>query len=144
MEAVLCARPQVLETMRASLKARLLAEEPYNPVEACATLDARAQELAGIPAVQQAGFSLAEASQDLSAYYFGGPSPDASELQLASGHEGECAGTCIGMVGDKLVMQQGSFGYVTCLKGWAAHAVDLMENEVAFEYDSAPQQISLF
>lgn len=144
LEAALCAQPQIFETMRASLKARLLAEEPYNSVEACATLDTRAQELAGVPTVQQAGFSLAEEPQDLSSYYFGGSSPDVSELQLPEGHEGECAGTCIGMVGDKLVMQQGSFGYVVCLKEWKAHAVDLLENEVAFEYDSAPQQISLF
>lgn len=144
LEAALCSQPQIFETMRASLKARLLAEEPYNPEAACNTLDARAGELAKVPAVHEAGFSLAEPAQDLSSSYFGGPSPDVSELQLPEGHESECAGTCLGMVGDKLVMQQGSFGYVVPLKEWKGHAVDLLEDEVAFEYDSAPQQISLF
>lgn len=144
LEAALCSQPQIFETMRASLKARLLAEEPYNPEAACNTLDARAGELAKVPAVHEAGFSLAEPAQDLSSSYFGGPSPDVSELQLPEGHESECAGTCLGMVGDKLVMQQGSFGYVVSLKEWKGHAVDLLEDEVAFEYDSAPQQISLF
>lgn len=144
LEAALCSQPQIFETMRASLKARLLAEEPYNPKAACNTLDARAGELAKVPAVHEAGFSLAEPAQDLSSSYFGGPSPDVSELQLPEGHESECAGTCLGMVGDKLVMQQRSFGYVVSLKEWKGHAVDLLEDEVAFEYDSAPQQISLF
>ena len=144
LEAALCSQPQIFETMRASLKARLLAEEPYNPEAACNTLDARAGELAKVPAVHEAGFSLAEPAQDLSSSYFGGPSPDVSELQLPEGHESECAGTCLGMVGDKLVMQQDSFGYVVSLKEWKGHAVDLLEDEVAFEYDSAPQQISLF
>lgn len=144
LEAALCSQPQIFETMRASLKARLLAEEPYNPEAACNTLDARAGELAKAPAVHEAGFSLAEPAQDLSSSYFGGPSPDVSELQLPEGHESECAGTCLGMVGDKLVMQQRSFGYVVSLKEWKGHAVDLLEDEVAFEYDSAPQQISLF
>lgn len=144
LEAALCSQPQIFETMRASLKARLLAEEPYNPEAACNTLDARAGELAKVPAVHEAGFSLAEPAQDLSSSYFGGPSPDVSELQLPEGHESECAGTCLGMVGDKLVMQQGSFGYVVSLKEWKGYAVDLLEDEVAFEYDSAPQQISLF
>ena len=116
LEAALCSQPQIFETMRASLKARLLAEEPYNPEAACNTLDARAGELAKVPAVHEAGFSLAEPAQDLSSSYFGGPSPDVSELLLPEGHESECAGTCLGMVGDKLVMQQGSFGYVVSLK----------------------------
>lgn len=144
LEAALCSQPQIFETMRASLKARLLAEEPYNPEAACNTLDARAWELAKVPAVHEAGFSLAEPAQDLSSNYFGGPSPDVSELQLPEGHEGECAGTCLGMVGDKLVMQQGGFGYVVSLKDWKGHAIDLLEDEVAFEYESTPQQISLF
>lgn len=48
------------------------------------------------------------------------------------------------MVGDKLVMRQGNFGYVVSLKEWFAHAIDLFEGEVHFEYESAPQQISLF
>lgn len=127
-----------------SVKARLLAEEPYKAVEACEALKARASALAQIDEVARAGFSLKEGVQDLSHYYFGGPSPDVSELQLPNGHETECAGECLGMVGDKLVMRQGSFGYVVSLKEWVAHAIDLFEGEVHFEYESAPQQISLF
>ena len=48
------------------------------------------------------------------------------------------------MVGDKVVMRQGNFGYVVSLKEWVAHAIDLLEGEIGFEYQSAPQQISLF
>ena len=92
----------------------------------------------------RAGFSLKEPAQDLSHHYFGGPSLDVSELQLPKGHETECTGECLGMVGDKLVMRQGNFGYVVSLKEWVAHAIDLFEGEVHFEYESAPQQISLF
>lgn len=144
LEAALCSQPSIFETMRASLKARLLAEEAFSPNEACCALKTCSEELAQVPEVRDAGFSLSEEPQDLSAYYFGGPSPSASELQIPEGHELECAGTCMGMVGDKLVMQQGSFGYVVCLKEWKAHAIDLLEGEVAFEYEAAPQQISLF
>lgn len=130
--------------MRTSVKARLLAEEPYKAEEACEALEARASALAQIDEVARAGFSLKEGAQDLSHYYFGGPSPDVSELQLPNGHETECAGKCLGMVGDKLIMRQGNFGYVVSLKEWVAHAIDLFEGEVHFEYESAPQQISLF
>ena len=144
LEAALCAQPQILETMRASVKARLLAEEPYNPVEACEVLENKLSSLAQIDEAIQAGFSPKEAAQDLSRYYFGGPSPDVSELQLPNGHENECAGECLGMVGDKVVMRQDNFGYVVSLKEWVAHAIDLLEGEIGFEYQSAPQQISLF
>ena len=144
LEAALCAQPQILETMRASVKARLLAEEPYNPAEACEVLESKVSSLIQIDEVIQAGFSPKGAAQDLSHYYFGGPSPDVSELQLPNGHENECAGECLGMVGDKLVMRQGNFGYVVSLKEWVAHAIDLLEGEIGFEYESAPQQISLF
>ena len=130
--------------MRVSVKVRLLAEEPYNPVEACEVLESKVSSLIQIDEVIRAGFSPKEAAQDLSRYYFGGPSPDVSELQLPNGHENECAGECLGMVGDKLVMRQGNFGYVVSLKDWVAHAIDLLEGEIGFEYESAPQQISLF
>ena len=82
LEAALCAQQQILETMRTSVKARLLAEEPYKAEEACEALEARASALAQIDEVARAGFSLKEGAQDLSHYYFGGPSPDVSELQL--------------------------------------------------------------
>lgn len=55
LEAALCAQSQILETMRASVKARLLAEEPYKPVEACEALEARASALAQIDEVTRAG-----------------------------------------------------------------------------------------
>ena len=57
LEAALCAQPQILETMRASVKARLLAEEPYSPVEACEVLENKLSSLAQIDEAIQAGFS---------------------------------------------------------------------------------------
>ena len=144
LEAALCSQPGILETMRASLKARLLAEEPYRPEEAIQVLKARSQQLAEVPEVAQAGFSLAEEPMDLSAFYFGGPSPDVSTLTLPEGHDGHLGGLCIGMVGDKLVMRQGGFGYVVSLKEWDAHAVELLLDEVTVDYKVNPQQVSLF
>lgn len=41
-------------------------------------------------------------------------------------------------------MRQGSFSYATSIKEWESHQIELAEGTVAFEYDSAPQQISLF
>lgn len=143
LEAALCAQAGILETMRASLKARLLAEEKFDPAQAAMVLTQEMQRLAGIEAVVQEGFAP-EDIQDLSACYFGGPSPDVSELQLPEGHEGECAGACIGMVGGLLVMKQGAFSYVISLKEWESHVVDLYEDEVRFVFDSVPQQASLF
>lgn len=143
LEAALCSQRGILETMRASVKARLLADERFDPVEAAQRLDATAQRMAAIPAVADAGFAP-EAVQDLSAYYFGGPSLDVSELQIPEGHDDECAGRCAGMVGGNLLLSQGSFTYVVPIKDWESHAVELWENEVRVEYESAPQQISLF
>ena len=143
LEAALCAQAGILETMRASLKARLLAETRYNPAEAARVLEQATERMQGIGAVTAAGFAPEEI-QDLSPYYFGGPSPDESELQIPEGHDDECAGVCSGMVGGMLLMRQGNFSYIVSLKEWESHMVDLLEDEVAFEYDSAPQQISLF
>lgn len=143
LEAALCSQQGILETMRASVKARLLADERFDPAEAVQRLEAAAGRLAAIPVVAKAGFAP-EAVQDLSTYYFGGPSPDVSELQIPEGHDDECAGRCSGMAGGNLLLSQGSFTYVVPLKDWESHAVELWEDEVLVEYESAPQQISLF
>ena len=72
----------VAETMRASLKAKLLADAPYSFEEACHELRTAADRLEDVDAVAQAGFSPEDAL-DLSPYYFGGPSPDAHTIPAA-------------------------------------------------------------
>ena len=72
LEAALCAQPGILETMRASLKTRLLVEERYDPAEAVRVLDERAAGLAEVPAVAQTGFAP-EPAQDLSPHYLPRP-----------------------------------------------------------------------
>ncbi|OUO87032.1 hypothetical protein B5F40_14330 [Gordonibacter sp. An230] len=143
LEAALCAQPGILETMRASLKTRLLVEERYDPAEAVRVLDERAAVLAEVPAVAQTGFAP-EPVQDLSPYYFGGPSPDCHDLQVPEGHDNECGGRCIGMVGGALVFEQGGTNYVVSVKEWESHEVELLVDEVVCEYAYEPQQISLF
>ena len=143
LEAALCAQPGVLETMRASLKTRLLVEERYDPAEAVRVLDERAAGLAEVPAVAQTGFAP-EPAQDLSPHYFGGPSPDCHDLQVPEGHDGECGGRCIGMVGGALVFEQGGANYVVSVKEWESHEMELLVDEVICEYDFEPQQFSLF
>ena len=104
LEAALCSQDGVAETMRASLKAKLLADAPYSFEEACHELRTAADRLEDVDAVAQAGFSPEDAL-DLSPYYFGGPSPDAHTMQLPEG-EGfadVCGGVCAGMVGANLV-----------------------------------------
>lgn len=143
LEAALCAQPGVLETMRASLKARLLVEERYDVGEAVRVLDEAASRLACVPAVAGAGFAPEEA-RDLSPFYFGGPSPDVHDLQLAEGCDGVCGGRCVGMVGGALVFEQGGLFFVASIKEWEAHEVDVLEDEVLCVYEAAPQQFSLF
>ena len=135
LEAALCAQPGILETMRASLKTRLLAEERYDFAEAREALDR---------AVARLGLAGAEPAQDLSAFYFGGPSPDCHDLQVPEGHDGECGGRCVGMVGGTLVLEQGEASYVVSVKDWESHEVELLEDEVVCEYAFEPQQFSLF
>lgn len=133
LEAALCSQPGILETMRASVKTRLLVEQHFDFSEARATLDA---------AVARLGVE-AEPAQDLSPYYFGGPSPDNHDLQLPEGHENECGGRCVGMVGSCLVFEQRGTNYVVSVKEWESFEVELLENEVVCTYDFAPQQMSL-
>ena len=143
LEAALCAQDGVLETMRASLKTKLLVEEWFDPAEAVRVLDAAAERLARVPAVAQAGFAP-EAVQDLSPFYFGGPSPDVHDLQLPEGYDGECGGRCIGMVGGNLVFEQGGVNYVVAAKEWESHEIEVLDGEVICEYAFEPQQFSLF
>ena len=135
LEAALCAQPGIVETMRASLKTRLLVEARYDFAEAKTVLDAT---------VRQVGIEGAEPAQDLSAYYFGGPSPDAHTLQVPEGHDDECGGRCIGMVGGALVFEQDGANYVVSVKEWESHEVELLDGEVVCEYAFEPQQFSLF
>ena len=143
LEAALCAQPGVLETMRASLKARLLVEERYDAGEAARILDEAASHLAAVSAVAAAGFAPEEA-RDLSSFYFDGPSPDVHDLQLAEGCDGVCGGRCVGMVGGALVFEQGGLFFVAPIREWESHEVDVLEDEVLCAYEAAPQQFSLF
>ena len=143
LEAALCAQPGVLETMRASLKTKLLVEEPYDAAEAARVLDEAAARLGAVDAVAQAGFAPEEV-RDLSSLYFGGPSPDVRDLQVPEGHDGECGGRCAGMVGGVLVFEQNGVCYATSVKEWESHEVELLKGEVVCEYDFEPQQFSLF
>ena len=117
LEAALCAQPGILETMRASKKVDLLVNERFDFVEAKAVLD---------DVVERLGLEGAEPAQDLSPHYFGGPSPDCHDLQVPEGHDGECGGRCIGMVGGALVFQQEGTNYVVSVKEWESHEVELL------------------
>ena len=117
-------------------------EERYDPAEAVRVLDERAAGLAEVPAVAQTGFAP-EPAQDLSPHYFGGPSPDCHDLQVPEGHDGECGGRCIGMVGGALVFEQGA-RLRRVREGVGVHEVELLVDEVVCEYDFEPQQFSLF
>ena len=130
-----CAQAGILETMRAWKKGGLLVNERLDFVEAKAVLD---------DGVERLGLEGAEPGQDLSPHYFGGPSPDCHDLQVPEGHDGECGGRCIGMVGGALVFQQEGTNYVVSVKEWESHEVELLLDEVVCTYDFAPQQFSLF
>lgn len=135
LEAALCAQPGILETMRASKKVDLLVNARYDFAEAKRVLDATAERF---------GLEGAEPAQDLSPYYFGGPSPDCHDLQVPDGHENECGGRCIGMVGGALVFEQEGSNYVVSVKEWESYEIELLQGEVVCAYDFEPQQISLF
>ena len=135
LEAALCAQPGILETMRASKKVDLLVNARYDFAEAKQVLDAT---------VERFGLEAAEPAQDLSPFYFGGPSPDCHDLQVPEGHAGEGGGRCVGMVGGALVFEQGGTNYVVSVKEWESHEIELLPGEVVCAYDFEPQQFSLF
>ena len=135
LEAALCAQPGILETMRASKKVDLLVNARYDFAEAKQVLDAT---------VERFGLEAAEPAQDLSPFYFGGPSPDCHDLQVPEGLAGECGGRCVGMVGGALVFEQGGTNYVVSVKEWESHEIELLPGEVVCAYDFEPQQFSLF
>lgn len=145
LEAALCACDGVLETMRASLKTRLLADEPYDFDAACRALAETVARVEDVQAVAAAGF-CPEDALDLSPYYFGGPSPEAHTMQLPEGDEyaSVCGGVCAGMVGANLVFWQDGTNFIAPIKQWESHEIEFLDDEVACEYASEPQQISLF
>ena len=143
LEAALCRQDGIYETMRASQKAHLLAEEPFSPDLAYGVLHSTLERLEMVEELMHIGF-LPENPEDLSVYYFGTASPDVSQLQLPEDASNVIAGECMGMVGSLLVMKQGEFGYVFNIKDWESHVVDVYPDEVRATYESVPQQTSLF
>ena len=129
LEAALCAQEGVAETMRASLKAKLLADASYSFNAACHDLGSAADRLENVDAVAQAGFAPEDAL-DLSPYYFGGPSPDAHTMQLPEG-EGfadVCGGVCAGMVGANLVFWQDGTNFIAPIKDWESHEIEFLDD----------------
>lgn len=143
LEAALCSQEGIAETMRVSLKERLLAKVPYDATQAAQVLEREIARLSLVEEVSAAGFAP-EGAQDLTPYYFAGVAPQVSELQIPENANSKCAGTCIGMVGGLLVLQQDHSSYVISLKEWESHVVKLYTDEVCVTYDAAPQQFSLF
>lgn len=143
LEEALCAQDGVRETMRASLKARLLSETRYDPTEAERVLDAACDRLAGIATVAEAGFAP-EKVRDLSPFYFEESSPDINDMQLLNGRNEECGGRCVGMVGATLLFEQEGTVFLTPIKEWESHEVELFDGEAVCIYDLEPQQFSLF
>lgn len=135
LEAALCAQPDIVETMRASVKKKLLVEERYDFAQAQEVLLAKIERL---------GLEGVEPLKDLSSYYFLGEAPDVHDLQIPQGFDDECGGVCVGMVGSTLIFEQNQTMYAVSLKLWESHVVELVENEVVCEYQFEPQQFSLF
>ena len=143
LEEALCAQMGILETMRASKKLELFAQERYDSSDAKETLEAALVRLARIDEVVQKGFNEGARAQDFSTYYFNGPSPAYDTVQIPKSYDNECAGRCVGMVGNILVLEQGGMNYAVSLKGWESHEIEFFENQIRCEYDFAPQQMSL-
>ena len=148
LEAALCAQSGIAETMRSSLKARLLTEVSYDPAQAREVLIREMDRMHAVDEVRAKGFASEEV-QDLSPFYFGssclyGASPDVAQMHIPENSEDQCAGECVGMVGDLLILRQEESFYVVSLKEWESHVIDLYEDEIRTVYHSAPEQFSLF
>lgn len=135
LEAAMCANEDIYETMRASKKRDLLVGVPYDFAEGEQTLRQTAEKH---------GVEMLMGPFDLSPYYFGGPSPAVDELTVPEDAPDDvCAGTCVGMVGADLVFRQGEMNFVTLVKEWESHVVELLVGEVACEYKQTPAQMML-
>lgn len=143
LEAALCAQAGIVETMRASKKLDLLANVRYDADEALTALERETMRLSQVEAVHAAGLDAHEPPQDLSPFYFAGPSLATADMQIPDGFADVCAGRCVGMVGGVLVLEQQAMNYLVSLKGWESHLIDLLEDEQVCTYDFAPQQMSL-
>lgn len=135
LEARMCAEEGIYETMRSSKKRDLLIEVPYSFEEGKRTLEETAAKH---------GVDIVEGPFDLSPYFFGGPSPSVDGLTLPQdGADDVCAGRCVGMVGADLVFRQGEMNFVTLVKDWESHVVELHVGDVIHEYSYEPAQMTL-
>lgn len=135
LEARMCSQEEIYETMRASKKLELLVERPYDFEEGARIIEETAQ---------RCGAEILSGPFDLSPYYFGGPSPSCDSLQIPQDDAGDvCAGRCVGMVGADLVFEQNGVNFVTLVKEWESHVVELFVGEVVHEYSYEPSQMLL-
>lgn len=135
LEARLCASPGIFETMRSSKKAELLTETHYDFSEARRIL---------LDTMDDFGIAANEECLDLERFYFDGSTPSLDNLRLPNDEAKDvCAGRCIGMVGPLAVFEQEGVAYVTSLKEWEAHAVELFPDEIVHTYSFEPIQMSL-
>lgn len=135
LEARLCSFPEISETMRSSRKADLLVETRYDFDEASQVLTETARKF---------GLGIPEPCLDLDPYYFEGFAPSSDELQIpGDGVDDVCGGYCIGMAGPLLVFEQEGIGYVTSVREWESHRIEIYLDEVIHTYDFEPMQMSL-
>lgn len=136
LEAHLCAQEGILETMRLGTKNKLLSD-PFNAAEAIACVRAAA----GAHGIEPLDVL------DLTPYYFGEGNAVPTIFQLPEDAPANlCAGTCIGMVGGTLIMEQGSAAFAVPAKDWEGHAVEFTLDELlcTYEVNAAAQQDSLW
>ena len=112
----LCAQDGVAETMRASLKAKLLADAPYSFEEACHELRTAADRL---------DVRVANA----------GRARDTRRAWKTSSAEGEgfadvCGGVCAGMVGANLVFWQDGTNFIAPINDWESHEIEFLDDEI--------------
>ncbi len=135
LEADLCAREGILETMRASTKNRLLSK-PFNAEEAVACT---------LRVAREHGVEPECGCLDLTPYYFGkGVSAPAITLPPDDVSSDMCGGHCVGMVGGTLALEQSGVVFAVPIKEWESHALEITVDEVLCTYDCEPQQLALW
>ncbi|MBQ9690870.1 MAG: DUF2797 domain-containing protein [Eggerthellaceae bacterium] len=135
LEAHLCSQDGILESLQSSFKTKKLSDH-FDPARAKAVLEERLKTL---------NINPVGGIVDFTPYYFGTNNavPDIQQL-TDEGSSSIYAGTCIGMVGDTLILKQEDTMFAAPLKKWKGSEIEIFINEVLFEYTRQIQQIALF
>lgn len=138
LEASLCSKPDIRETLSSNLKLQLISESSYSFEAANRALQ--------YYTYKYSLKTITDKAIDLDPFYFCQNKPQGI-IKLPIGAKADTiSGKVIGMIGDTIILEQkhNDTLFAVSVKKYISHEIMLYVNEMRYEYEAEPKQLSLW